>query len=81
MNETLTIGIPLIVIIAGILFNRQDTTSLRSEMNSLRNEMNARFDQVNIRFDGLQRDMNHFYEVLGSHDARIENLEKNPRRS
>jgi hypothetical protein len=68
MNETLTIGVPLIAIIAGILFNRQDVASLRSEMQSFHAEMNN-------RLDSLQRDMREFYAVQAQHDVRLQRLE------
>ena len=69
MNETLTIGVPLIAIIAGILFNRQDVASLRTEMQSFRAEMNS-------RLDSLQRDMREFYAVQAQHDVRLQRLEQ-----
>jgi hypothetical protein len=45
MNEALMIGVPLVVIIAGILLNRQDVHALRGEMQALRGEMQAGFER------------------------------------
>jgi hypothetical protein len=79
MNEAITAGVPLVAIIAGILFNRQDVSSLRGEILSLRSEMNQRFDSMqrdmSQRFDSIQRDMRKFYAVQAQHDVRMQRLE------
>jgi len=43
MIEVVAVGVPLIAIIAGILFSRQDTASLRSEIQTSRSDMNNEF--------------------------------------
>jgi hypothetical protein len=72
----LSIGIPTIAVLIGILLNAQRTdrlekhvdaqlSSIRSEINSLRSEMNARFDaahQALLRVEGVM-------------DARLKHLE------
>ncbi len=73
MHDVVIVGVPLIAILAGTLFNNQALTRLetrldgrldrmQSEISSLRSEMHREFEQ--------------FYRTLGQHDARIENLEK-----
>lgn len=42
MHDLTTIGVPLIAILAGVLFNRSDTKELRAEMNARFNEINTR---------------------------------------
>ncbi len=44
MHDALTIGVPVLAILAGILFNRSDVKDLRAEMR-------ARFDRVDEDFD------------------------------
>ncbi|HUI82765.1 MAG TPA: hypothetical protein VL240_00995 [Candidatus Binatia bacterium] len=54
--------IAIALILAGILFNRQDNKDLRGALEALRNDMNKNFFE--------------FYRTLGQHDARLDNLEK-----
>jgi hypothetical protein len=82
-SEVLTIGIPLLAIIAGILFNRQDVASLRgdlrAEIQALRGEMRGEIQglraEMNHRFDTIQHDMREFYAVQAQHNVRIQRLE------
>ena len=73
MHDIVIVGVPLIAILAGIMLNRQDVSSLRtdlrSEIGSLRSEMNGRFDSI-------QRDMREFYGEQARHDVRIAALEQ-----
>lgn len=62
MHEALTIGIPLIAIIAGILFNRSDFQRLESRIDAMQAEMHREFRE--------------FYRTLGHHDVRLDNIEK-----
>ena len=55
-------AVAIALILAGILFNRQDYKELRATVEALRNDMNKNF------YD--------FYRTLGQHDARLDNLEK-----
>ena len=76
MHDYWMVGTTIALILAGILFNRQDVGRVEARMDARFEQVNARFDQMNARFDGLQRDLNGFYQILGSHDARLEHLEK-----
>jgi uncharacterized protein YdcH (DUF465 family) len=83
MHDVVIVGIPLLAILAGILFNRSDTKELRAEMNAFRGEVNARFNEVNARFnkvdDHLGRidaDLRQFYHLTGKLEARMDSLEK-----
>jgi hypothetical protein len=62
MHDALTIGIPLIAIIAGILFNRSDFQRLEGRIDAMQAEMHQEFRE--------------FYRTIGQHDARLDNLEK-----
>jgi septal ring factor EnvC (AmiA/AmiB activator) len=46
MHDALTIGIPLMAILSGILLNRQDVSSLRSEMSTLRNDLHGEIGSI-----------------------------------
>lgn len=65
MHDVLTVGIPVLAILAGILFNRQDAMSLRAEILS-----------IHTRLDSIQRDMREFYAEQARHDVRITKLEQ-----
>ncbi len=52
MHDTLTVGIPVMVIVLGIFMNRSEVKDLRAEMKDLRAEMVRRFDLV----DATRRD-------------------------
>ena len=65
--------IAIALILAGILFNRQDVKELRSELNG---QINGLRSELGGKMDRLQADLTQFYRIIGQHDARIENLEK-----
>jgi hypothetical protein len=65
MHDIIVVGVPLLAILAGILFNNS---------NSARIE--ARIDNLAARIDRIQSDLAQFYMILGKHDAKIEALEK-----
>ena len=51
MHDVVVVGIPLIAILAGILFNRSDVRDLRTELKELRAEMQARFMKIGEHSD------------------------------
>ncbi len=69
MHDIVIVGIPLVAILAGILFNRHDVKELRTEMN-------ARFDKVDQRFERVHDDLRQFYHLTGKLEGRIEAIEK-----
>lgn len=58
MHDIVVVGIPLIAILAGILFNRSDIKDLRTEMG-------ARFNKVDDRLDRIDADLRQFYHLSG----------------
>jgi len=76
--------VAILLILAGILFSRQDVKELRLEVSSLRSELHSELGRVQAdlrselggKIDRLQADLAQFYRTLGQHDVRIENLEK-----
>ncbi len=76
MHDIVIVGIPLVAILAGILFNRNDTKELRSELHSLRSEMTSAFNKVDSRFESIHADLRQFYHLTGKLEGRIEAIEK-----
>lgn len=80
MHDVYTVGIPVLVIILGILLNRSDVKELRAalaaESASLRSEIaSTRTEIANLRSE-FHQEFREFYRTLGQHDIRIDHLEK-----
>ncbi len=71
MHDTLTVGIPLVAILFGILFNQRAVDKLENRMDARFNAVDARFNAVDARLDRMQADLSQFYRTLGQHDAEI----------
>jgi hypothetical protein len=69
MHDTITVGIPVIAILFGILFNQRGLDKLDSRVDS-------RFDRLEKRMDIMQADLARFYQILGEHGGKIEVLQK-----
>jgi uncharacterized membrane protein len=69
MQTALTIGIPTIVILMGILLNRQDSARLDAKIDALRLDLSGQINE-------LRNDIKEFYRTLGQHDARLDALER-----
>ena len=80
MHDTITIGIPVLAILFGVLWNNQGLrdlkTELKSEIKDLRGEMKNDFLRIESKQDRMQADLSQFYRILGEHGARIDNIEK-----
>jgi predicted nuclease with TOPRIM domain len=57
MHDVITVGIPLLAILAGILFNRSDIKDLRSEIKDLRSEMKELRSELKGEIHGLRVEM------------------------
>jgi hypothetical protein len=60
MHDVVVVGIPLIAILAGILFSRSDSKDLRGEVKDLRSEMLARFSKVEDHLGRIDADLRSF---------------------
>jgi hypothetical protein len=69
MHDTITVGIPVLVILFGILFNQRGLDKLEGRVDS-------RFDRLEKRMDTMQADLSRFYQILGEHSGKIEMLQK-----
>lgn len=91
MHDVVVVGIPLIAILAGILFSRSDIKELsgefRNEIKELRNEMRDVFravrnemrehqSETRKQLSQIDADMRQFYHLTGSLDARVDAVEK-----
>jgi hypothetical protein len=73
-------GVTIALILAGILFNRQDVKDLRSELRQQATETNRKVEGLTQQVSDLRaemfREFREFYRTLGQHDAKIDALEK-----
>ena len=65
MHDTITVGIPVLAILFGILFNQRGLDRL-----------GARFDRLEKRMETMQSDFSRFYQILGEHSGKIEMMQK-----
>jgi hypothetical protein len=69
MHDVVIVGVPLIAILAGTLFNNRDISRLEGRLDRIQTELTSMRNEIHKEFE-------QFYRTLGQHDARIENLEK-----
>ena len=70
MHDAITVGVPVLAILFGILFNQRGLDKLESRVD-------ARFNGIDGRLDRMQAHLSMFYRILGEHGADIENLKRN----
>jgi hypothetical protein len=58
MHDTITVGIPVMAILFGILFNQRGLDKLE-----------GRFDRLEKRMDTMQSDLSRFYQILCEHSG------------
>ena len=83
MHDTFAIGIPVLVILFGLLLNQRGLEKLEAKVDKLETRMEMRFNSIDGRFTGvdgrldrMQADLSMFYKTLGEHAADIETLKK-----
>jgi hypothetical protein len=69
MHDAITVGVPVVAILFGILLNQRG-------MDKLEGRVDSRFDRLERRMDAMQADWSRFYQVLGEHSGKIEMLLK-----
>ena len=80
MHDVVIVGIPLIAILAGILFSRSDNKDLRTEMRNeiqqLRTEVKELRREVLTHLDRIDADLRQFYHLTGRLESRMSHIEK-----
>jgi hypothetical protein len=76
MHDNVVLGVPLIAIFAGILFNRVDLRELRVEMNSRFSKIEDRFTRVEDHLARIGTDLRQFYHLTGKLEGRMDAIEK-----
>jgi hypothetical protein len=75
MHDTITVGLPILAILFGILLNQRAVDKLEAKVDRLEARMETRFSVIQGRLDRMQADLAQFYRILGDHGARIDALE------
>ena len=73
-HDVITFGLPILAILAGILFGRSDLKDFRTEIN-------ARLDRVEGQLDRIDGDLRSFYQVTGKWRGAWKPLNGNKRQS
>jgi hypothetical protein len=80
MHDVVIVGIPLLAILAGILFSRSDIKDLRSEMKDFRSEIRTEIkdlrSEMRTRFDLVDAELRYFHGTVGKLEARVDVIEK-----
>ena len=69
MHDSITVGIPVLAILFGILYNQRGLDRLEGRVDS-------GFDRLEKRMDTMQADLSRFYQILGEHSGKIEMMQK-----
>ncbi len=79
MHDAITIGIPVIAILLGILFNRNDVRRLEDKMDQKFEKVHAGIRdlraEMNSRFNAIEAELRYFHGVTGKLDGRIQAIE------
>jgi outer membrane murein-binding lipoprotein Lpp len=75
MHDAITLGVPVLAILFGILLNQKGLSDLRSEVKMDIARLESKIDRLEIKVDRLQSDLTQFSRELGRHDARLDNLD------
>ena len=80
MHDALTVGIPVLAILFGILVNQRGLDKLETRLDGRMNVLEGRLDRMQSdlsgRLDRMQADLSMFYRILGEHGADIEHIKK-----
>jgi len=90
LHDVIIVGIPLIAILAGALFSRNDVKDLKAEMvagfnkvderfnkiDDRFNKIEERFNRVDNRFDRVDADLRQFHHITGKLEGRLDTIEK-----
>jgi hypothetical protein len=73
----ISVGVPSLTVLAGILINNSRLSDLRSSLSETRSSLDQRFDDlirlIDARFDGQDQKLYRVEQVI---DARLKHLEQ-----
>ncbi len=84
-QSILTVGLPTLAVLIGIMVNNSRFNDFNSRLNELRSDMNRHFDDIIRRFGDVNRRIEdtrdmlraEFFRVEQVLDARLKHLEEN----
>ena len=75
MHDTLTIGIPVFVILFGILLNQRAVDKLEARMEARFNAVDVRFNAVDARFNAVEARFNGVEGRFEGVNARLDRMQ------
>ena len=63
LHDVGIVGVPVLLILAGLFFNNKGLSELRAEMNARFNRVDQRFDKIDERLDRTDADLRQFYHL------------------
>ena len=76
MHDVISVGVPVLAILFGILLNQQGFRDLKAELTGKIDALHSNIVNTNSRIDRIQADLQQFYRTLGEHDKAIDILER-----
>jgi hypothetical protein len=76
MHDVLIVGVPLLMILAGLFFNNRAISDLKSEIRDVRSEINEFRRETRARFDRVDDRLVDIYRIIGEHEGRLQAVER-----
>ncbi len=76
MHDVLIIGVPRLMILAGLFFNNRAISDLKSESKDVRAEIRDMRIETRARFDRVDDRLTDIYRIIGEHEGRLQALER-----
>jgi len=73
-QSILTVGLPTLAVLIGILVNNSRFGDFNSRLNEIRSDMNRRFDDMNRRFNDVNRRIEDTRDLLRAEFFRVEQV-------
>ena len=72
MHDVITVGLPLIAILAGILFSRSDIKELRTEVRSDLRDIRAEIKDIRAEVKDVRAEVKDLRREMNDHFGRID---------
>ena len=73
-QTVLTVGMPTLAVLVGILVNNSRLGDLNNRLGDLKSYMDMRFEAINHRFDAMDRRIDEAKETLRAEMLRVEQV-------